>query len=452
MNTKYLFITLSVVILTFLPTNSFSQVDSSKKRIVYWIHGVNGDNIPTWDLYDNSLSGTRQMYGLKPKYPSDRGVDSIANLVQGIIDTLQPILRIDTTITLSSPIAIAGSLGGLVARSIEQQSRLQNRPQPFSGIITINSPHRGAEFFAAIKNGGSQKLHASVFDNAVNPLGSAFVSLAPFMRMSAPIPIGDAVAPTDTAIAVLSNIVGNVMNNYLYKRYNESIFDDMTPQSPFLNRLNVAGQVNDTIPVISITGSSPFPSVYRLIYSTLHGAYNDPLDQHQDDKLAKSVETIASIYRSVGYFCLTLASNPAMQAFQTPQTISTVVENIPIATAFFRGAKAIEKDYPNGVSVLIGSAVPEYRVLGQKTVRELPSEDDIPSFRFVTGGRVITRRIQTDDGALSKTEQTHPNRPAEDAIEVTNVNHNGAINNQGVRRQLDNTFERDRRFRIRRKQ
>jgi hypothetical protein len=103
----------------------------------------------------------------------------------------------------------------------------------------------------------------------------------------------------------------------------------------------------------------------------------------------------------------------------------------------------LETDFPNGVSVLIGSMDKRTELLGYKVRRDRRFDlagDGLPHYIFEVEEKTIYTRIEGDDGMLSETEQTNLKSPLTDRRIVRESNHIGVTNNLEVRTQIDALF------------
>ena len=107
-------------------------------RNVFWLHGIQGDVNSLKSLSDY-FRAKYQINSYHPSYVSNRGFVEAAYQLYG-----------GSTIGLATnDIAIAHSMGGLVSRQYYKD--YPNRR--FGGLITLNSPHLGAEFASSFDNG-----------------------------------------------------------------------------------------------------------------------------------------------------------------------------------------------------------------------------------------------------------------------------------------------------------
>lgn len=422
-----------------------AQIDTAKKKVIYWLHGVGADEVPVWNLYDSSFTKDFSMSGVLLKYASDKKIGNIAQGVRLNIDTLQQSLLLDTSISTSLPVAIGHSMGGLVSRSIDQQRRLQNSSQIFRGIITVATPHRGSDFFEAIGNGQFRKLTTRFFSNiSEGPLGIFALSSARKGFIARTVWDTPLRAPNrhfmsgDTASNFIGRSLGNIATYFFPKSYDPNVLQDMKPSSTFLEQLNNSTLEQDAVPTINIVAGHTKQPIYNMFSSLLHRPHLDALHNHDDAWLSKIIDGLASMYQATGEVigCLNIFA----LFTQTTVQIDAVAENTDIAKEFIKGAKALTKDFPDGASRLTGSVIQKSEILGQRAIRETPSEDGIPVYRYETDEKIVFERILSDDGALSEIAQQNPNVTPDRIRVIRNVNHIGATNNFGTRLELSRTF------------
>jgi hypothetical protein len=453
----------------------FGQTDSSKKSLVYWLHGVNDNDLPIWSLYNDVFSNELLMKGVKLQYSSNKPIFHLGQDALGTIDTLRSIiLRTDIDVSVQPPIAICHDMGGLLVRSIEQENKRLNHSQTFRGVITISTPNQGSGFFKALKNGDVGNLVARFFSpHLETPMGLlAFrkayqyrqARLEMFSRQAVVkniraknlLPISPSPAPAmkaDTVPNFIAKQMGKAIDLYLTKfYYNDNVIEEMSPYSNFLFQLNDSiSSPQNTVPMINIVSSHSHQPVYRFIYSSVMNHPSlDPLDQHQDDGLVKGTQELAGIYRGLAATLQSFIFFFHNLVF-SPQTMNSARETTIIGEDFIQAARSLERDFPDGASMIVGSIVKQYEVLGQKFVREAPNEDGIPIFRLVVDEKVIAKRIEGDDGIVSETAQKDPNRLPSDIRPIRNANHIGITNNRNFRLELNNNVFSDPRFRIYRK-
>jgi hypothetical protein len=123
-----------------LSNNAKAQNDpfDPARRTVFWTHGIEGD-VQSMKALRDYFAANYKINSIHNSYPSNRGFSYAANQVAGWIIGTQ---RTDD-------IAVAHSMGGVVMRQFYKD--YPNRR--FGGLITIDSPHLGAEFASSFDNG-----------------------------------------------------------------------------------------------------------------------------------------------------------------------------------------------------------------------------------------------------------------------------------------------------------
>lgn len=461
---------LSLMIITSSSQILFGQTDSSKKSVVYWLNGVDDSYLP-WSLYNDAFSNEFLIKGINLQYPSNKPIFYLGQDVRNTVDTqLFDFYEVND----QYPIAICHDIGGLLVRSIEQENKRLNHHSTFRGIITVSTPHQGSSFVKALKNDDFSNLVGRFFTPYLDPIMAVFAfrkakeyrqaqEVNMFVQTNRPgisekklmrYPVNNPSAikmRVDTVPSFIAKKIGQSISYYLTKWYfNNNVIEDMTPNSNFLFQLNDSiSSPQNTVPTINIVSSHSDLPVYHFLYSSVFNhPSSDSLDQHQDDGVANVIKEVAGIYRAIaGVFMSPIPRN----FVRTPQIVDATVEANSISQDFIQAARALEKDFPDGASMIVGSIVKEYEVLGQKFVREVPNEDGIPIFRLVVDEKEIVKRIEGDDGMLSETAQKDPNRLPDDIRPIRNANHIGITNNRNFRLELSNNIFSDPRFIVYRK-
>ncbi|MDX9769423.1 MAG: hypothetical protein RBT19_03615, partial [Tenuifilaceae bacterium] len=163
-------ITLALLLLT--PLSSGAQGSNEKAnpnyRNVFWLHGIQGD-VNSLKAMSDYFRATYQINSYHPSYVSNRGFVEAAFQLSG-----------GSSIGIANnDIAIAHSMGGLVSRQYYKD--YPNRR--FGGLITLNSPHLGAEFASSFDNGKIKNLFDRVKDEGIagyKVMGSAVGNINTF--------------------------------------------------------------------------------------------------------------------------------------------------------------------------------------------------------------------------------------------------------------------------------
>ncbi len=152
------------------------------QRNVHWIHGIGGDG-GSWQGFSSEFGGQRQMpVNTHNGYRSGNGLSDMATDIRGQIGSTAG----------GTAIGICHSMGGVAARQIDVQ-----HTGLFGGLITFDSPFRGARVVTNVNNGVATDYIA----NAVHQLRKG-----PF-RQSAPVP---QIALAVMGIRDIDTYVGNM--------------------------------------------------------------------------------------------------------------------------------------------------------------------------------------------------------------------------------------------------
>lgn len=139
-------ITLALLLLT--PLTSGAQGSNEKAnptyRNVFWVHGLQGDagSLKTMSDY---FTARYKINSYHLSYTSNRGIVYAADQLNGLGFEEQ-----------EDDIVIAHSMGGLVSRQHQKQASVSKR---FGGLITLGTPHKGAEFANSFDNGRLATLY-----------------------------------------------------------------------------------------------------------------------------------------------------------------------------------------------------------------------------------------------------------------------------------------------------
>jgi len=123
-----------------------------------WLHGLN-DKVTCWQLYDQAFTPS---ISSRKKYECNNTVQGISNQVWGQIENSKK----------NNMILIGHSLGGIVAREMEY-----NYKSSVKGIITIGTPHQGAQVQNETASGALKSFASRIinmFTTAINASIDAF--------------------------------------------------------------------------------------------------------------------------------------------------------------------------------------------------------------------------------------------------------------------------------------
>lgn len=115
-------------------------------RTVVWVYGLGGDPMITWSKADEFSQNDWNVFGLKPTY-GDLGLESAGEDLNTFLANNQ-----GDFYGTKQPYIIAHSMGGLVSRASEKlYFDDPNLDNPYGGIVTFGSPHKGAEILDNIE-------------------------------------------------------------------------------------------------------------------------------------------------------------------------------------------------------------------------------------------------------------------------------------------------------------
>lgn len=448
------------------------------KRPIIWLKGFTSEenNKPGWYRYDSIFTNQFYIKGIRPGYLSNQPILDIASTFRTkVLDTINIIRQMDNLVEpQTSSILIGHSMGGLVARSWEYLNRTNNRAAEFSGIITVATPNQGSPANFEAKNGTWGLVTDRAFNFLTNPILNNPLSTGAIGGQNLFNSIFVGATILDIVESAKARLIGGALGLAI-NRKDPFIpaFDDMIPNSVFLNSLNNSTQSGTVLPIINIQCVSNFPSFYRVAYGEIEDPLQAPIDQYQDDALIKKIDILASILlyiQSIDYL------NAAEIIAQPSDTMSNRIARDPMMiyalTAnklqydALRTWRALKYDIPMHFSVLFGSAQFSFLPYSQSTqflrrATENNSDDGKYVFSIVTspGGDVVpTFKVKSirpyfdtngqaqqeitymgDDGTLSEDVQEQPyNRLRTERI--VGVTHVSVQNNQFIREKLRDIF------------
>ncbi|NOT36303.1 MAG: hypothetical protein HOP11_02870 [Saprospiraceae bacterium] len=116
-------------------------------RRVFWIHGLGGDPLTTWNKAAAEYQSTHRIRNTFPAYTQTGLKGGAQNVLEIMNQTLKG------TSPTKEPIAVCHSQGGVVARAVLYESEVVLKEQsPIRGIATFDSPHGGALIIDNIDN------------------------------------------------------------------------------------------------------------------------------------------------------------------------------------------------------------------------------------------------------------------------------------------------------------
>ncbi len=463
---------------------TFSRIAYSQeiiKRPVIWIKGFTSEEEggPGWQRYDTLFSRQFYMKGFRPTYLSNKPIAAIASIFRTqTLDNfnLTRTLPYDTLFSdISTSILIGHSMGGLVARAWEQLNRLQNRSPEIGGIITVAAPNQGSIANRAAKDG----LLFDVVNRATNLLTEPFTTVMMNNQiLTLPFDL-TSVFPASTLLSAIEGLK-NTLNTTVagvIKRTDPFIspFDDMIPNSSFLDSLNAPNQTGNIPPIINIQCVANSPSIYRVAVSFLPfgNPHDAETDKYNDDFVIKATDILAATalagYSAILPFHTEILAKPTdtlnAKLARDPMFLFALAAS-KTEFAALRTWRSIKYDLPVSVSVLLGSAQFSYLPYSQSTQYIRRSEENGVTdgkylFRYVTSqeGEVVPTYLvksvinytdstgqarqditwMGDDGTLSEDVQEQPyNRLRTER--VVGVTHVSVQNNQNIRLRLLQIF------------
>jgi hypothetical protein len=115
-------------------------------RTVVWVYGLGGDPTISWNKADEFSQNMKNVYGLKPYY-GDLGLESAGEDLNTFLANNQ-----GDFYGTKQPYIIAHSMGGLVSRASEKLYYDDpNLDNPYGGIVTFGTPHKGTEILDNIE-------------------------------------------------------------------------------------------------------------------------------------------------------------------------------------------------------------------------------------------------------------------------------------------------------------
>lgn len=283
------------------PKHLREQPPSSSDRIIYWIHGLGGNN----DSWARAAQATQyQPPGQQiPGYPARRVTSLPLSYSQfslsGAASTLHNMLIMqgdpvctahgitDKTINF----IIAHSQGGIVSRATDKMydDMGTQSERRFGGIVTFGTPHAGAmilnnkDQFGLFADEACSALIAGPLEDTIqnNPVIDFFVSNESFQS------IKDG----------LCQILGEQIAPIMFKDQFREITDDYKVGAAPLAELN--GH-NADIPRVAFFGDEEEPVFYRTIYSLKVKTPNSfpTFSADPDDELVERYNNLLNKYRS----------------------------------------------------------------------------------------------------------------------------------------------------------
>jgi len=161
---------------------------SINDRNIIYLHGYQGNEV-SWKLYSELFETTRTCIPIVPEpYSTANGVLQASETAYAHITASMP----TSDMRNQRNIVFAHSMGGLIARQIEQNvSNCETELQPFGGYIMAATPNKGTRITVALGNGEvSEFLHTTCL-NISQPLlslpSNLMATFTPFTTLNAEI-------------------------------------------------------------------------------------------------------------------------------------------------------------------------------------------------------------------------------------------------------------------------
>lgn len=217
-----------------------------------WLHGLEGQyGANTWDIYKSYFT---QENGYVFEYTSNNSIKGIASYVYN--NQIKPIAGSDKIIL------VGHSMGGLVARSIQQIS-----PE-VKGIITSGTAHYGSTAVKNILTGKVVDYISStikIADKAIDgSLWSGIFCGFPVTTLAAPIILPVTVFKNNVVnSALIAMKLAVAAGSNIYASSHQCIYD-MLPNSSYMNEIN-SKVIN--VPLVNIYGAEDHWQVIRALGS-----------------------------------------------------------------------------------------------------------------------------------------------------------------------------------------
>ncbi len=268
---------------------------TSGDRILYFVHGMGGD-ATSWNLVASRTSylgapgyNARQTVYASPVTYLHNGnlVDAALELDHYFSTVGGPLSATHQITNLSKNFIIAHSLGGLVARQLDQM--YEESPAVFSrqfgGLVTFGSPHQGAIGLLNIDPNGKDMARKFVTE-ACKILSDPELIMYPSLPILRWIPGLD--PWLKTTVQSTCGTFGSVFTPFAARDFYQPITAEIHPQSNALNDLNSAGV---HVPSVAFYGVEQEPIFWRTATSFFHldsvglGLLTDPFSATNDNAL-----------------------------------------------------------------------------------------------------------------------------------------------------------------------
>ncbi len=481
-------------------------------RRIFWLHGLN-ENTSTWSRYNDRFYNERVLdYTPTLGYASDlqggipgKGYDigiaeDVSYKMLPFVPSASKLNKLPQPSNDKLPIVIGHSMGGLVARTIEQQlsetgygSIFKDR-KLFGAMITVGTPNQGADAITSVYDGTAYRVLA----NGALELSNFARTVGPFLAVIGFL-LGAIVAVLFPLAQIVGNIIGKMeeLNTLLFQGFQwstaliaagivgtiaalftpivifgidltklflpvhiiETLFEtklplqcaqDMRPGNPYLTSLNTFTSTQSITPRIGIYGEADYHSELRLA-STLNfqNVYSFPTEADvKDDYLLNQVEHFESALRTTRDVLVGAAVVGGIVSFFVPAVAPVAFAAGVAAASFGISANYISSGLPNDWKAIIHSTKSETRsYYYEELVYDCPANYHgaawhCPSHLEGHTGYYQAPIEASDDGLLSRDTQQMPGVGPDFNLKAQGANHITETYHQSVSSNLNRIFDR----------
>lgn len=251
------------------PARPGFKIQGTGERLVHHLHGLGGDGT-SWNLV-----AARTSYGGAPNYPARRvpystpptyyhngSLTDAALDVHAALATAQQALGAPLGLPANQNLVVAHSLGGVVARRLDDLYRdSASFQRQFGGIATFGSPHLGA---IALYNASPYGLDLArpFVREACEALGHPEVAVYPSLPLLRWIPGLDPLLKQTVKSAC--GTLGNVFTPFAAKDFYRPVTLDILPWSAAIQNLHAQGS---EVPIVAFYGVEEEPIFWRTAQS-----------------------------------------------------------------------------------------------------------------------------------------------------------------------------------------
>lgn len=273
---------------------SFGQ--QMPERKLYWIHGLK-ESSSFWNRYYSLFPQTHKVDLQRSRNVDYTSTGSITNIATVQVAPQLPPLDPNEPVT-AQPIGIGHSMGGLIARTIEQTFR--GSDARFCAIITVGTPNTGALIVNNIMNGSAAFALRDGIYTILDPLGRYLIRQGLVLMDNLNIINPQTVPWAYAAGSIIFGYYAGDIANAILTSFNHSLaYYASQPSSDMMvgsNYMRTLQERMHQIPVVAIWGNERARLVYRLGCSFIRrdDIPNDPLDYTDDN----CIERIAYMLES----------------------------------------------------------------------------------------------------------------------------------------------------------